>query len=180
MLRNTPARYGIVSKCLHWLLAAMMLGLGWLGWYMVDLSYFDPWYHDALEWHKALGVLVLAVAVVKAGWVLRSPLPELQGDLPGWQRIAARTVHVALFASTLLLPLTGYIISTSDGKGVSMFGLFDVPALLPRDTGMRDRAIELHFYLAYAMLSLACAHALAALKHQFVNRDGTLARMLWR
>lgn len=180
MLRNSPAGYGLVSKLMHWLLAALMLGLAALGWYMVDLSYFDPWYHDALEWHKALGMTVLVLAIGKAAWLVASPPPALTGALPRWQRVAARSVHVALFAAMLLLPVTGYVISTSDGKPVSMFGLFDVPAVLPRATGVRDAAIDLHFYAAYGMVALAAAHALAALKHQFVNRDGTLARMLWR
>ncbi len=76
------------------------------------------------------------------------------------------------------VPVTGYLISTSAGDGISMFGWFDVPAVLPRSDWIRDLAVELHFYLAYTTAMLVAIHVLAALKHHFVDRDATLRRML--
>ena len=68
MLRNTESRYGVVAKLLHWSVAALTLGLIWLGWYMVDLTYYDAWYNDSLAWHKALGIVALALGATKIAW----------------------------------------------------------------------------------------------------------------
>ncbi len=180
MLRNDGSHYGLVSKLLHWCIAVLILALVWLGWYMVDLSYFDRWYNRSLELHKSFGMAVLGLASLKIAWQLYSPDPALAPTLARWQRISARAAHHTLVLMMFVLPLTGYLISTSDGKAVSVFGLFEVPALAPRSEALRDAAIELHFYLAYGTAILAGVHALAALKHQFIDRDGTLARMIWR
>jgi cytochrome b561 len=74
---------------------------------------------------------------------------------------------------------TGYIISTSAGDGISIFGWLEVPAIITAGEAVRDLAIELHYWLAYGTAGLAIVHALAALKHQFMDHDGMLRRMLW-
>lgn len=179
-IRNTSTQYGLVSKVLHWSIALLMLGLVWLGWWMVELSYFDRWYQRSIEYHKALGMLVLALAVGKLAWMRASPAPALAAAIGRRQRILAKATHHTLVLMMLVIPVSGYLISTSDGKAVSLFGLVDIPAVVPKNATVRDIAIAAHYYLAYAMAVLAGMHILAALKHQFINRDGTLARMLWR
>jgi cytochrome b561 len=178
-LRNSATHYGVVSKLLHWTIALMILGLVWLGWYMVDLTYFDKWYNQSLALHKALGMAVLGVAGGFLAWKLYSPSPAPVTGV-AWQQTAARVMHYILLVLMVVIPATGYLISTSAGKAISFFGLFDIPALFDKDAGMRDLAIELHFYLAYGIGVLALGHAAAAVKHQFVDRDGTLARIIWR
>ena len=64
MLRNTESRYGVATRLLHWSVAALILGLVWLGWYMVGLTYYDAWYNDSLVWHKALGIVALALGAL--------------------------------------------------------------------------------------------------------------------
>jgi cytochrome b561 len=75
--------------------------------------------------------------------------------------------------------VTGYAISTSAGSAVAFFDLFDIPAVLPKSEGLRDLAIELHYYLSYGTAILVAIHTLGALKHQFIDQDGTLRRILW-
>ncbi len=75
--------------------------------------------------------------------------------------------------------VTGYAISTSAGNPVFFFDLFDIPAILPESEGLRGLAVELHYYLSYGAAILVAIHALAALKHQFIDKDGTLSKMLW-
>ncbi len=177
---NDPDSFGLISKLLHWLTATAMVGLIWLGWYMVDLTYFDRWYNASLAFHKAFGVLVFLLGVTTLLWRLISASPAFVGTLKPWQRIAARAMHHALLLLVILIPFSGYIISTSAGKSVSFFGWFEIAPLFEVSGTLRDLAIEAHFYLAYTVGVLVVAHAAAALKHQFVDRDGTLARMLWR
>lgn len=178
-LANTTTDYGLVTRLLHWAVALLIIGLIGLGWWMVGLSYYDRWYNDALELHKALGMLALALGGVKVGWYLANPKVEFAPGLARYERVAARVVHAAFLVLMLVIPITGYLISTSAGDGISMFGLFEVPALVAKDERTRDLAIEIHYYAAYAAAALVVLHAGAALKHQLVDRDGTLRRMLW-
>ena len=178
-IKNSPTRFGLVTKLLHWLLATLIIFLIWLGWYMVDLTYFDRWYNESLTWHKSLGMLVLGLAVLKIGWQAYTPLPRNPAPLKPWERAGAAAMHHTLLAVMVLLPATGYLISTSAGRGVAVFGMFEVPPMIQGSERVRDLAIQVHFYLAYGTALLLAGHAAAALKHEFVNRDGTLARMLW-
>jgi len=177
---NSETGYGLVAKLLHWLIGLLIIGLIWLGWWMVDLSYYDRWYNDALEIHKALGMIVLGLAGVKLLWMAFNRAPRFPDSVRRWQAVAARATHHTLVLMMLAIPVTGYLISTSDGKEVSIFGLLEVPALIGKNETVRDAAIALHFYLAYITAGLVVVHALAALKHQLIDRDGTLARMIWR
>ncbi len=179
-LRNSKQAYGIVTKLLHWLTALLIIGLLVLGWYMVDLTYYDRWYHDSTETHKALGMIVFALGVLTLVWRRVSASPIHLASLKPWERAAAAAMHHTLFVLVFLIPTTGYLISTSAGKTIAIFGWFEVPALIAVSTGLRDLAITCHFYLAYGTAALIALHAAAAFKHQLFDRDGTLARMLWR
>ena len=178
MLRNTRARYGLASKALHWLLAAGILGLTGLGAWMVTLGYFDSWYNRALALHRSGGMIVLGLALLFAAWKVVSPSPPLQAGLRGWERAGAATVHALLLGAMVVVPASGYVISTSAGSGFPFLGRWEVPALLPRSDTVRDLAIVIHAAAAYAVLPLVAVHAGAALKHQFIDRHGTLRRML--
>jgi cytochrome b561 len=179
-LKNTQTHYGLVSKLLHWSTALSVIFLLWLGWYMVDLTYFDKWYNQSLSMHKSLGLLVLVFALALLLWKLVSPSPRTLIAGPLWQVAAARIMHRALIGLIIVVTISGYLISTSAGKPVPFFNLVDIPAMLTKSDRLRDAAIAVHFYLAYAIGVLAIGHAVAAIKHQLVDRDGTLARMLWR
>ena len=85
-------------------------------------------------------------------------------------------LHVGLFA----VLIAGYLISTADGAGIPVFGLFEVPALISGLPDQADVAGVIHLYLAWGLVIFAGLHGLAALKHHFIDRDVTLVRMLGR
>ncbi|MGR9091753.1 MAG: cytochrome b [Gammaproteobacteria bacterium] len=170
----------MVSKLLHWAIATLILGLVGLGAYMVELSYFDKWYNQSLSLHKSLGLLVFAIAGAYFCWKVFSPSPTGLTAAPRWQRLGARLMHGALMLLMLAIPVSGYLISTSAGNPVEFFGLFDVPAPGRNNRGIRDLAIAVHYYFAYGIVVLVLGHAGFALKHQLVDKDGALARMIWR
>jgi cytochrome b561 len=181
LLRNTPERFGLLTRVLHWLIAILIIFLIWLGWYMVDLTYYDRWYNASLWWHRALGLLVLALALIKIGWQLHSPAPHAAAaTLKPWERKAAKAMHALLMLMMLLIPVSGYLISTAAGKSIPLFAGLEVPALFEVSERLRDLAEDVHEWLAYATAFLVAGHAGAALKHQLINRDGTLARMIWK
>ncbi|MCC6709983.1 MAG: cytochrome b [Gammaproteobacteria bacterium] len=177
---NTRESYGLVTKLLHWATALLIIGLIGLGYYMVGLTYYDTWYHDSLEAHKALGMAVFALGVLTLAWRKLSPSPPLHDSLKRWEKIAATAMHHTLFLLVFLIPVTGFLVSTSEGKAVAFFSWFEVPALVVVGESLRDLAIAVHFYCAYGTGALVALHAAAALKHQLFDRDGTLARMIWR
>ena len=178
MWRSGKDHYGIVSSGFHWAIALAVVGLVGLGAWMVGLTYYDPWYYDSLALHKAIGIVVLALALAKFGWKLVDRNPGFGPEVKPHERAGATAMHWLLNALMVLLPVTGYLISISEGAGIDMFGLFDVPALVDVTTGTRDLAIDIHFYVAYGGIALVGMHIIAALKHHFVDRGSTLRRML--
>jgi len=179
-LRDTPAHYGLVTKLLHWSIALSIVFLVWLGWYMAGLSYFDKWYPRSLSLHKSLGMVVFGLAAVFLLWKRFSPSHHVAKSGPHWQHVAAAMMHRLLVLLMFIVPATGYLISTSAGKPVSVFGLFDVGALFEVRGQVREIVIAAHYYLSYTIGALALIHAIAAVKHELIDRDGTLARMIWR
>ncbi len=178
MLKNYADGYGLVSKALHWIIVPMMLVLIWLGWYMVDLTYFDRWYNAALTGHRSLGLLTGVLAILMLAWRFYSRPPPLVPGMRPWERTTAHTTHVLLYVVLLAVPLTGYLISTSSGSSISLFGWLDVPAVVALDDTIRDLAIDIHYYLAYGSCFLIGLHVMGAMKHEFIDRDRTLRRIL--
>ena len=175
---NTPDQYSLIAKVVHWLIALLMIALLGIGWWMVDLSYYDPWYHDALTWHKSLGILVGLVVIFKLAWAFLDTQPAPQAELSSFEKMASGIVHNSLRLAMLVIPASGYLVSTSEGAAIDVFDWFSFPVMFPVSEASRDLAIDVHYYFAYATLSLIVLHAAAALKHQFIDHKGTLKRML--
>jgi len=178
--RDTEVSYGIATLLLHWLTALVVPALFVLGLWMVELDYYDPWYTRAPEIHKGIGILLFLTILVRLLWRTSNPTPRPEPGLSRFERIASRFAHFALYVLLFAVMLSGYLISTADGRSVGVFDWFEVPAILAGLPGQADVAGRIHLVLAIALVSLAGLHALAALKHHFVDRDRTLLRMLGR
>jgi cytochrome b561 len=174
--RNTPDSYGRVSITLHWLIAGVVLGLFALGLWMVGLNYYHAWYHRAPQLHKGIGVLLLGVMLLRLAWRYGNPQPRLPGT-PLQQRLAA-VMHRVLYGVLFAVMISGYLVSTADGRPVDVFGLVHLPATLSGIERQEDIAGVFHKALAIFMIGLTALHALAALKHHLVDHDRTLLRML--
>lgn len=177
-LHNTEHRYGWIAIILHWLTAFVVLGLLGLGLYMVELDYYDPWYNRLPFLHKSVGLLFACLLLVHFLWRSFSLAPRPPDGTSRFERIAARIVHALLFALSGAIVLSGYLISTADGAGISVFDLFTVPASITTIPGQADTAGLVHRYLSYALLALLVLHIAAALKHHFIDRNNTLRRIL--
>jgi len=176
MLKDTNERYGSVSIVLHWAMGLAIFAMFGLGVWMRTLDYYDAWYNRAPELHKSAGMLLLFLLLARLAWRLVNAHPGLLGR--AWERLAALTMHRAQYVLMLIVMLTGYLIPTAEGKGISVFGWFVVPALIGFDKHQADIIGLIHKYSAWALVVLATGHAAAALKHHFVDRDATLTRML--
>ncbi|MBF7728560.1 cytochrome b [Pseudomonas sp. N040] len=178
--RNSSTRYGWLSIALHWLVAVAVVGLFGLGLWMVELDYYSNWYKAAPDLHKSIGLCLFALMLLRLCWRWISPPPLPLASHGRWTRRASKAGHLLLYAGLFALMLSGYLISTADGRGISVFGLFEVPASLTSIPDQEDVAGQVHLLLAWVLVIFAGLHALAALKHHFVDRDATLRRMLGR
>lgn len=179
MWRDNERSYGLIAILLHWLVAAGVVGLFALGVWMVDLTYYDAWYNRAPDWHRSIGILLLGVVLLRLIWRWRVPQPAPEPGHRPWERVLGHAAHALLNLLTLAVIAAGYLISTADGRAVAVFDWFSVPALFDGFERQESLAGDWHRWLAYALIGLAALHALAALKHHFVDHDRTLRRMFW-
>ncbi|WP_066961543.1 cytochrome b [Microbulbifer sp. Q7] len=174
---NSNIQYGWVAVLFHWLMAPAIIGMFALGWWMVGLSYYDPWYRQGPDIHKSVGILLalLLVARLLWRWLNTAPAPE---PAPRWQQRAASVAHAVLYGLLLAIAASGYLISTADGRAIEVFNWFSVPATLQGLENQEDIAGTIHEWLAWTLMGLVLVHSLAAFKHHFVNKDNTLRKML--
>ncbi len=128
--------------------------------------------------HFTMGIVILAVAVVRLGWRVMHGEPAPETGLPPWQTTSARIVHWLLYLLLFALPILGWINASWRGMPIVMFGLA-LPQLVANRAPGWGWTGDVHVLLAnYLLLALVGLHALAALYHYFVRRDGVLQRML--
>ncbi|KFZ29314.1 cytochrome B561 [Pseudidiomarina atlantica] len=176
MLRNNTTSYGWAAIVIHWLSAVTVIGLFALGYWMLTLSYYDPWYREGPWWHKSFGICLLALTLLRVLWRWFNPKPKAQGAK--FEQVAAGIGHGLLYTLLLVTMISGYLISTADGRGIEVFGWFEVPAFITSIPNQEDIAGDVHWYAALSLVILAGGHALAALKHHFWDKHDTLKRML--
>jgi cytochrome b561 len=176
---NSSQRYGAVAVVLHWLMAALLIGLVAMGFYMVSLPEvgFDTRKITLILYHKELGLAALALAGLRLAWRFGNLLPSLAQTLPEWQKVIARLVHLCFYALMFALPITGWLMSSAAAIPVSLFGLFELPDLIAQDDLWFKALIVVHQWLGYALVACIAVHAGAALRHHFVFRDETLKKM---
>lgn len=174
-LKNSNNGYGLVSVLLHWLIALTIFFLFGLGLWMVELDYYDAWYRKGPDLHKSIGILLFITVVMRIAWRLVNVRPEPVGNT--LEQSLARWVHRILLILPLFIMVSGYLISTADGSSIDVFSFFTVPATVSGFEGQEDIAGDVHFILALVLISVAVIHVLAAMKHQFLDKDGTISRI---
>ncbi|WP_372996268.1 cytochrome b [Marinobacter sp.] len=177
-IRNTPSGYGLVAMIIHWLVAAAVFGLFGLGYWMVDLSYYDDWYRRAPDIHRSIGILLFVVMVFRVAWRGVNVSPAPLSNHKRWEVRSAHLAHFLLYVLIFVAMVSGYLISTADGSSISVFGWFEVPSVTGRIKGMEDTAGVVHYWSTWAIVGLAVIHAAGAFKHHLLDRDRTLWRML--
>lgn len=172
---NSTATYGAVSRILHWGMAIVIFAMFALGLWMRTLDYYSPWYQQAPNIHKSIGIILLALLVLRLIWRLANVQPD-DGHLKPTERRISKVTHWAFYVILFALMVSGYFISTVDGRAIDVFDWFSVPSIYVQK-GLEDNFGVIHEYLAYLVIALAGIHAAAALKHHFYDRDNTLRRM---
>lgn len=176
---SSAARYSRGAIVLHWLIAVLIVLNIAAAWVSEGMSKADR--AMVMGNHKAIGITVLALTLLRVVWRLMHRPPPLLESLKAWEAALSRVVHAGFYFLMLAIPLTGWAMSSafSKGAGVSLFGLVTVPALpVGYDKPTAGLFAELHTLLAYGMIALITLHVAGALKHQVIDKDGTLRRMV--
>ena len=166
-----------MAIALHWLVAIAIFGSFALGTYMADLP-LSPQKLKFYSWHKWAGVTIFLLVAIRLGWRLSHRPPALPAGMPTWQRQVAAATHVLLYVLMIVIPLTGWLMSSAKGFQTVWFGVLPLPDLLAKNEDLGKLLAEVHELLNWSMAALVVAHVGAALKHHFMDRDDVLTRML--
>jgi len=177
LIRNTPERFGIVATTLHWLTLVLLVGAFTLAISMVNMP-FSPRKLELYSWHKWVGVTIFLVAVLRLAWRLANPVPRQSPSMPQWQRRLAGLSHAALYAILIVMPVTGWIMSSALNLPVVYLGLVHIPSPFGVDRALGETMKVVHLSLAVTLVALVTIHVLASLYHHLILRDDTLRRML--
>jgi cytochrome b561 len=179
MWKNTTERYGSLSIAMHWLMLLLLVAV----YACIELREFFPKGsepRDALKtWHYMLGLGVFVVVWLRVVLNLLGPVPRIVPQQGRWQSLAAKMMHIALYALMIGMPIAGWLLLSAEGKAIPFFGL-QLPALVTENKALAEAVEEIHEIGGTIGYFLVGLHAGAALFHHYVKRDNTLTRMLPR
>ncbi len=179
-------RYTAVAIALHWVIALAIIGMIGLGWYMGDLPNDAPNKGALFQLHKSIGISIFVLTLMRIFWRLMNRPPE-EPPMPHLQKIISNWVHVLFYALMVLMPLTGWILVSASQRGLPtiLFNVLEWPHIAPLAQLSSDTKEMLfpflenaHSKLAWVAIVLLALHVVGALKHQFIDKDGLMARML--
>jgi len=173
---STSDRYDATAIALHWLIAVVLIAQFAWGWEMQEIAKEPPGLRaDAFNLHKSMGLTLLALIAFRLFWLWRNPGPPFQ-PMPRWQARLARCIHMLLYLTLFVMPLTGYLGSVFSGYPVKYFGVV-LPSWNWKDPALKDICSTVHLATSWVLVSAVALHVAAALKHALVDRDGVLGRM---
>lgn len=171
---DSAYRYNSVARTLHWLIAVLVI-----------LNIVGGLFHDeiggaipVMPLHKATGITVLFLTLFRIYWRYAHTPPPLPGHMPGWEKLAAHATHYVFYGLLLIMPLSGWIMSSAGSRPLTWFWLFDIPKFgVTKDDAIVSISGGAHEVLGYLFAVLVVIHVAAALRHHFLLKDDVLRRM---
>ena len=166
-------------RLLHWVSAILIITMLAVGTIMVRVDDTGVRF-DLYQAHKALGFAVLCVTLLRL--LVRLAVARHGPEVPGprWQARAASMAHLLLYGLIFAVTISGWVMASATPLPIptSVFGLFDLPAIVGRDLAAYKLAVAVHGWLTKALLALVVLHVVAALKHHLIDHDNVLSRMI--
>ena len=172
-----PLRYSPAQQVLHWLTVVLMFSILPVAWVVMSLKEDTPRFLFYLDIHKALGLSILGLTVVRLGWRLVDRPPPHPRSMARWNRVLASGATLALLVPMIVMPVSGYLWTTGHGFDVDPFGL-RFPRIAFKDKAVGDAAATVHNLCQWLVYGLIGLHLAGVSYHLVVRRDGLLARML--
>lgn len=173
------ARYDRTARVLHWLIAILLLGQFFFGWWLGDVPRNTPARGYFVNLHKSTGLIVGLLILVRVYWRLKRPPPPPLAVMAPWQQRLASATHQLLYVGMLVMPLSGYVASNVSRHGVKLFNVITLPPWGPDDKLLYAVFNQTHKATALLLLALVVLHVLAALLHG-LRRDGIFGRIWLR
>lgn len=170
------ARYSLPHRLIHWIMAAAILMAIPGGIIMGNLPQ-GPLQNNVYDLHKSLGVLVLILALIRIALKRRDGVPPPATGLEPWQIMAATSVHHALYALMVIVPLLGFVANSFYGAPIPFFFLFTIPTFTPHNEDIAGAIFSMHTALAILFGVLLVVHIGAALYHRYIRKDAVFGRM---
>lgn len=170
-------KYSLATMVLHWLIAILVI----VNWRLAEAAEHASKADGQVIMgnHFAFGVVLLVLGILRVVMRIATPAPPLASHLQPWETVLARITHGLLGLLVIVLPLLGWVAMSFYGQGISVFGLFTLPALpFPADKNLAEGFFEAHHVLGSILVILMFIHILAVIKHLVIDRDGNLFRML--
>jgi cytochrome b561 len=172
---KNPTQFALLLRCLHWLMAALIVAMLFIGVSMV-VSLGN--YHGLVAIHRPLGILILLLAAIRLATRIFTTAPALPPTVPQPERFVAKASEALLYALFFALPLVGWGMLSAGNYPIVMFGAVHLPPILPARPELYATLRETHTLLAYLLFLAFLAHLGAVLFHTLVVRDGLLNRMV--
>lgn len=175
---DTPSpRYAATTRALHWISAVLIIATLPIGTVMVREDLESSTQDLLFILHKNVGVIILALVVMRLIWRRLQPAPPMPDSLPGWQAGAARLTHWGLYAMLLVMTISGYVRVRAGDFPIEMLDAISMPTLIPESETLEAIAKSVHFYGRFVLVALIALHVGAAIRH-FIRRDG-VAQRIW-
>lgn len=169
-MTGVPHRFTLLQRLLHWLMAACIVAMLFIGVGMV--STVRPKYLPLISIHKTVGVTLFILVLIRLALRLYYGAPPLPADLPRSMKLAAKLSHQALYGLMIMMPLLGVGMLWAAAYPVVLYPAIQIPALLPQSDRLHTLLWNAHFYLGFAFFVLVLLHLAAALFHALIRRDG--------
>lgn len=170
-------KYNKAVRILHWLMAIIIISLLILGWFMTNISD-DKEYKWTIYWlHKSFGVTIIFLFLARIITRNRSNIPDLPERFSKWIKAAAKVSHYILYLLMILMPMSGYLMSSLNGYNVKLFSI-NLPNFLPENKALAGFFHAAHGIIAYIISFFILLHFLGAMKHLFIDKYNILKRIL--
>ncbi|WP_158168578.1 cytochrome b [Mycolicibacterium smegmatis] len=171
---TTQARHAVSTRVFHWLTAILVFAALFIGFVMVNSV---ASYAQLLVIHKALGVTILVVVVIRIGNRLFHRGPPLPSTVGALERKAVVLSEVSMYALLVAQPLIGWAMLSAAGNHVAVFNLVRLPRIAPFSADLYGVLRQAHTVAAFLLVAAIAAHVCAVLLHSVTLRDGMLRRM---
>lgn len=169
-------KYSLGLRIIHWLMSVFIIGMLCSGLYMKSLPISSEIKFSIYAIHKACGITVLGLIIVRIFFRVFTYVPPLPANFSRFVINASKTIHFGLYALMMLMPLSGYVMSSASSKEIKYF--FHIHLLINENKELASVANQLHSILAYFMILFIALHIIGALKHTFIDKQNIFKRMI--
>lgn len=174
-MRDTHKQFTVPTISLHWIIAIGMIVMLAFGLYLENMPR-SPDKGELIGIHKSVGVIILLLAIPRIYWRFLNKFPKPISPLPNWQLKLAAAAHWVLIIGTVLMPISGIIMSVGGGFGLSFFGT-ELIAKGNKIEVLSQVGHIIHGLGGKLIIIFVLLHIAGAIKHQFIEKDGTISRM---